>query len=120
MYGLSDVDPIAKDTMRAFGFGPLAVLWRVSVPAAAPFIATGVRLSAAVALILAIGTEILAGFGQGMGIFIAQAGSAPGGITDALAATVWAGVLGLVVNAVLVQGERRVFAWHHAVTGGRT
>lgn len=120
MYGLRDVDPIAKDTMRAFGFGPLEVLWRVSLPAAAPFIATGVRLSAAVALILAIGTEILAGFGEGIGIFIAQAGSAPGGIDDALAATVWAGGLGLLMNTALVRCERRLFGWHFAVTDGRT
>jgi NitT/TauT family transport system permease protein len=120
IYGLQDVDPVAKETMRTFGFGRLAVIWRVSLPSAAPFIATGVRLAAAIALILAVGTEILSGFGQGLGTFIAQAQQSIDGTKDVLAGTVWTGALGLLVNVVLVQGERRLFRWHHAQTGGRS
>jgi NitT/TauT family transport system permease protein len=120
IYGLQDVDPVAKETMRTFGFGRLEVIWRVSLPSAAPFIATGIRLAAAVALILAVGTEILSGFGQGLGTFIAQAQQTVDGTKDVLAGTVWTGVLGLLVNLVLVQGERRLFRWHHAQTGGRS
>lgn len=120
IYGLQDVDPIAKDTLRTFGFGRAAVMWRVSLPSAAPFIATGVRLAAAVALILAVGTEILSGFGTGLGIFIGQAQQSIDSSRDVLAGTVWAGALGLVINSVLVQGERRLFRWHAAQSGGRT
>lgn len=119
IYGLQDVDPVAKDTLRTFGFGRLQVMWRVSLPAAAPFIATGVRLAAAIALILAVGTEILSGFGQGLGIVIAQAQQSIDGTKDVLAGTVWAGGLGLIINFVLVQTERRLFRWHVAQTGGR-
>ncbi|MEV4082637.1 ABC transporter permease subunit, partial [Nonomuraea fuscirosea] len=54
LYGMRDVDPMAKDTLRAFGFGPLAVLVRVSLPSAAPFVATGVRIAAGIALVLAV------------------------------------------------------------------
>lgn len=114
MYGLDEVDPIAKDTLRGFGFGRVQVLLRVSLPSAAPFIATGIRLAAAVALILAIGTEILSGFGDGLGTFIGQAGLVVNGVEDVLAGTVWAGCIGLAIDAVLVQGERRLFRWHHA------
>jgi NitT/TauT family transport system permease protein len=114
MYGLQEVDPMAKDTLRSFGFGRTQVLLRVSLPSAAPFIATGVRLAAAVALILAIGTEIISGFGDGLGMFIGEAGHAIDGIEDTLAGTVWAGTMGLVINTVLVRGERRLFRWHHA------
>jgi NitT/TauT family transport system permease protein len=117
VYGLREVDPVPRETLRVFGFGRLAVLWRVSLPAAAPFIATGIRLAAAVGLILAVGTEILAGFGDGLGVFIAQAQQAVEGTTDVLAGTVWAGVLGLLVNAGLSQGERRVFHWHVSHSG---
>jgi NitT/TauT family transport system permease protein len=120
VYGLQDVDPVARETMRSFGFGRLAVLWRVSLPSAAPFIATGVRLAAGIALILAVGTEILSGFGSGLGTFIAQAQQSIDGTKDVLAGTVWTGVLGLVINLVLVQGERRLFHWHRAQTGGRS
>ncbi len=120
IYGLHDVDPVAKETLRAFGFGRMAVIWRVSLPSAVPFIATGVRLAAAVALILAVGTEILSGFGSGLGTFIAEAQQSIDGTRDVLAGTVWTGALGLLVNAALVQGERRLFRWHHAQSGGRS
>ena len=111
VYGLRDVDPVARDTLRAFGFGPLEVLWRVAIPATAPFIATGIRIAAAVALILAVTSEMFGGFGDGIGIFIAQASNYPGGIDDTLAATFWAGVLGLLINELLRRGELRFFHW---------
>ncbi|MET7486522.1 ABC transporter permease [Streptomyces sp. NPDC005538] len=111
VYGLGETDPLAKDTLRAFGFGRLSVLLRVELPATAPFIAAGLRISASVALILAVATELLSGFGQGLGIFIAQAQLATDGTRDVLAGVVWAGALGLAINGVLVWGERRVFAW---------
>jgi NitT/TauT family transport system permease protein len=117
MYGLDEVDPTAKDTLRAFGFSRLQVLLRVSLPSAAPFIATGIRLAAAIALILAVGTEILSGFGDGLGTFIANAGGAIDGVDDVLAGTVWAGCIGLLIDSVLVRGEHRAFRWHHARQG---
>jgi NitT/TauT family transport system permease protein len=121
VYGLGETDPLAKDTLRAFGFGRLAVLLRAELPATAPFVAAGIRISAAVALILAVATEILSGFGEGLGIFIAQAGLATDGTRDVLAGVVWAGTLGLVINGVLVWGERRLFPWtpeHREAAGG--
>ncbi|WP_128431126.1 ABC transporter permease [Streptomyces cyaneus] len=118
IYGLGETDPLAKDTLRAFGFGRLAVLLRVELPGTAPFIAAGIRISAAVALILAVATEILSGFGEGLGIFIAQAGLATDGTRDVLAGVVWAGALGLVINGALVWGERRLFPWTPGRRGG--
>lgn len=120
MYGLAEVDPAGKDTLRVFGFGRLEILLRVSLPSAAPFIATGIRLAAAIALILAVGTEIISGFGEGLGIFIAQAYSVPDGARDVLAGTVWAGTLGLAIDATLGGAQRRMFHWHHARQGGTT
>lgn len=117
VYGLGETDPLAKDTLRAFGFGRLSVLLRVELPGTAPFIAAGIRISAAVALILAVATEILAGIGEGLGIYIAQAGLATDGTRDVLAGVVWAGALGLVINGVLVWGERRLFPWTPAHRG---
>jgi NitT/TauT family transport system permease protein len=124
MYAIRDVDPQAKETLRSFGFGPLAVLRRVSVPSAAPFVLTGVRLAAAVGLIVAISTELLMGGADGVGTFLLTAGSAAGGTGVVLATAVWAGAVGLLVNASLVRAGHRLFPWHHATTGqggsGRT
>ncbi|MFZ3598583.1 ABC transporter permease [Streptomyces sp. BH104] len=111
MYGLKESEPLAKDTLRAFGFGRAAVLLRVELVGAAPFIAAGIRISAAVALVVAVATELLSGFGEGLGIFIAQAQQATDGNRDVLAGVVWAGALGLLINGVLVWGERRLFPW---------
>ncbi|MBW8482482.1 ABC transporter permease [Actinomadura parmotrematis] len=112
LYGLGDADPVAKDTLRSFGFGPLAVLWRVTLPAALPFIYTGVRLATSIALILAVGAEILAGFGDGLGIFIGQAMGTLDGTRDVMTGTLLAGCLGLLANSLLAFGERRLFRWH--------
>lgn len=116
IYGLDDVDPVAKETLRAFGFGRLGVIRRASLPSAAPFIATGVRLASSIAIILDVGTGIVTGriSGSGLGAFIADANSGSGNTVLVLAATVWAGILGLALNALIVSGERRIFRWHHA------
>ncbi|WP_432044986.1 ABC transporter permease [Streptomyces asiaticus] len=119
VYGLGETDPLAEDTLRAFGFGRLAVLLMAGLPSAAPFIAAGVRIAAATALILAVASEILAGFGEGLGTFIAQAGMATDGTRDVLAGVVWAGALGLVINLALTAVERRLFPWAPERRGSR-
>lgn len=114
--GLDDVDPVAKDTLRAFGFGRGSIAWRVSLPSAAPFIATGVRIASAIALILDIGAGYVLGRinGPGIGAFIADASSGAGNTPLILAATFWAGILGLVLNGLLLWAERRLLPWHKA------
>lgn len=117
IYGIRDVDPISRDTGRAFGLGRLGVMWRISLPAASPFIATGVRVSAAIALILAISAELIAGGTHGLGIWM-LANSQTGVPREFLyAGIVVAGLLGLAVNTVLAIGERRLFGWHPGVRG---
>ncbi|NLU69384.1 ABC transporter permease subunit [Streptomyces sp. HNM0574] len=121
VYGLGEVDPAARETLRAFGFDRFQVLLRAALPATAPFIAAGVRIAAGTALVLAVATEILAGFGEGLGTFIAQAGNATDGTVDVLAGVVWAGAAGLAINTALVAAERRLFPWapeHRARTAG--
>jgi NitT/TauT family transport system permease protein len=91
---------------------------RVSLPSAAPFIATGFRIAAGFALIVSIGVEILTTFGEGLGTFIADAGTAPGGMDEILAAAAWAGTIGLLINLGLSRAERRLFRWHHVRQDG--
>jgi len=119
IYGLDDVDPVAKETLRAFGFGRLDVIRRVSLPAASPFIATGIRLASSIAIILNIGTGVLTGRvdGNGIGAFISDLNVGSINTTQVLAAALWAGVLGLALNALLVWAERRLLPWHHAYFG---
>ena len=119
MAGLDDVDPVAKETNRAFGFSGLATVRMVSLPSAAPFIATGVRLASSVAIILDIAAGYIAGpiNGPGIGAFIAQQSTGAGDLTVILAATVWAGILGLALDLALTGAQRRLLRWQHAHLG---
>lgn len=83
----------------------------VSLPHAAPFVMTGVRLSVAVALILIVSTELLAGGSRGVGQFVFQAGSGGGRMDLVLAGTLAAGLLGYVANAGLELVQRRWLGW---------
>jgi len=121
MYGLRGVDPVAKESLRSYGFGRPAVLWWVALPSAAPFIMTGFRLATGVALILTVSTEIVAGRGEGIGVFVFFAGIAvPARMGDILAGVFWVGLFGVVVNALLVAAERRLFRWQHVQLGPRS
>jgi NitT/TauT family transport system permease protein len=117
IYGIRDVDPLAKDTARAFGFSRLEIVRQVSVRWALPFIYTGIRISAAIALILAISTELIAGGGPGIGTWMLRHSET--GVPRELlyAPIVVAGLLGLAINSLMSFGERRFFGWHQRVRG---
>lgn len=118
LYGVRDVDPVALDTARAYGLGGVARMLRVTLPGAVPYIATGVRISSAVALILAVTAELVVGVpGLGRQILVAQSG---GAVTLVYALILTTGVLGWLLNATILGIEVRVLRWHPAyrVSGG--
>jgi NitT/TauT family transport system permease protein len=112
VYGVGNTDPLAKETLRAFGFGPLSVAIRVSLPSTAPFIATGVRIAASFAFVVAIAVELIGTGMAGIGAFAAQEENGAGDMTVMIAVAVWSGLIGLAVNGVFVAAERRLFRWH--------
>jgi ABC-type nitrate/sulfonate/bicarbonate transport system permease component len=116
LYGVQDVDPVATDTARAFGFSRPQRLLRVTLPSAVPYIATGVRISAAVALILAVTAELVIGApGLGREINLARQGGAVDVLYALIAVT---GLLGWALNAALTRVERRVLHWHPSYRPG--
>lgn len=110
IYGVQDVDPVALDTARVYGLGRVARLARIAFPSTVPYMATGLRISSAVALILAVTAELVAG-SPGLGSEIAAAQSG-GAITLMYALIVTTGLLGWALNGVLRRLERRVLHWH--------
>ena len=110
MYGVQDVDPVARDSARSFGLGRRAIVGRVVLPSCAPFVATGARLSAAVVLLLVITGEYIVGV-AGIGREVLEAQSS-GAYEPMYAYVVTAGVLGLIINGVLLLVERRLLFWH--------
>jgi ABC-type nitrate/sulfonate/bicarbonate transport system permease component len=110
LYGVQDVDPVASDTARAYRFPFVARIRYVVWPTALPYIMTGLRLSAAVALILAVTAELVIG-NPGIGNRIAVAQSS-GAIEATYALVVVAGIVGVIVNLVFRYIERRTLSWH--------
>lgn len=112
IYGVQDVDPVALDTARSFGMGRGRQWLHVTLPSTLPFIATGVRIASAIALLLAVGTELIIGApGLGRAIGIAQSG---GAAVRMYAYIVAAGLLGMLLNLALGRVERSVLHWHES------
>jgi ABC-type nitrate/sulfonate/bicarbonate transport system permease component len=112
LHGVADVDPVARDTARAFQLGRWYRIRYLVWPTALPYVVTGVRLAASVALILAITGELVVGSpGLGKQIEVARQSAA---VADVYALVVVTGILGLLANALTRSVERRVLAWHTA------
>ncbi|WEG08479.1 ABC transporter permease subunit [Microbacterium horticulturae] len=110
IYGVRDVDPVARDSFRSYRVRRIDVVFRLILPSAAPYIATGLRLAAAVALLITLSAEIIIPSpGIGQEIMLAQSG---GAIPEMYAYIVLAGLLGVAINAVFVALEHVVLAWH--------
>jgi NitT/TauT family transport system permease protein len=113
VYGVHDVDPIAIQTARCFGMKRMAVLRRISLPSAAPFIFTGIRISASIGLIVVVGTELLASAESGIGSYILFVASSGGHMDSVLAGAAIAGIVGVLINWVLGLVDRHAFAWRY-------
>jgi ABC-type nitrate/sulfonate/bicarbonate transport system permease component len=116
LYGVADVDTVAHDTARSFGLTPAEQLTSLILPTALPYVMTGLRLAASVALILAITAELVIG-NPGLGSLIMLSRSTPGDAAGLYAFVVVAGMLGVAINGVFRLIERRALHWHQSVRG---
>jgi ABC-type nitrate/sulfonate/bicarbonate transport system permease component len=110
VHGVQDVDPVARETAIVYHLSPFARIRHVTWPTALPYVMTGLRLSAAVALILTITAELVIGNpGLGNQLAVAQSG---GDVATAYALIVVTGLLGVTVNLLARRVERRTLSWH--------
>ncbi|GGI70410.1 ABC transporter permease [Pseudarthrobacter scleromae] len=113
LYGVADVDMVANNTAKTYGLGRLARIRYVVFPTALPYLMTGVRLAAAVALVLAITAELVIGSpGLGREIALAQSGGAISGMYALVLAT---GLIGVLINMLMRQIEKRILGWHSSI-----
>jgi NitT/TauT family transport system permease protein len=115
IYGVRAVDPVALDTARNFGVPPFEALWRVTLPAALVNVATGLRVSASIALVVTVTTELVAG-NNGVGFYIAQMEQASR-LPSMYAGIVLTGILGYLVNVLFSALERKVVFWSPSARG---
>lgn len=113
--GMQDVDPVADDTARSYRIGTWGRVRHVMWPTALPYVMTGIRLAATVALVLAITAELVIG-APGLGNQIAVAQTS-GAVPDVYALVLVTGLLGIAINLVARAVERRALHWHQSVRG---
>lgn len=115
LYGVADIDPVADETARSYGFSRWARVRYITWPTALPYVMTGLRLAAAVALILAVTAELVIGSpGLGQEIAVAQSSHA---VPLVYALVLTTGLLGVAVNVGVRMLERRLLSWHTSVRG---
>lgn len=113
IYGVCDADPVVTDMARSYQIRPMHRLWHVTLPGTVPYIATGVRISSSVALILAVTAELVIG-AEGLGRSINLAGES-GAVELMYALIVVTGIVGWALNSAFAGIERRLLHWHISV-----
>lgn len=118
MYAARQVEPLHKWVVRVFRISTrdrLRYLWSPSV---ALYVFTGLRLSATMALLMTISAEYIGG-APGLGLELShmeQVSKRP----EVFAYAVTAGVLGLLINTLVITVQRRLLWWHPIIRGERS
>ena len=113
--GVRSVDQVKVETARSFRTPRPYWLAMVVLPAAAPKIFAGLRVSLSISLLLMVISELVGAYnGIGRSLMNAQ--------QDFDFPTMWAwlvllGILGYVFNTIFLAAERRVLAWQPARLG---
>lgn len=107
--GAASVDVQYLDTARILGLSSTQRFLRIILVASLPAIATGIRVAASIALIVAITVEFVAGR-EGLGFFLETA-RLGGAVSRVWAAVLVSGVLGYLLSVAMTTVERRTLAW---------
>lgn len=97
-FGVSNVDPVYRDVARSLGASKWRTIWKVILPAAAPNIVAGLRISIGIAWLVIVAAEILVG-GTGVGYFIWNEWNNLK-ITSIITAIILIGLVGLLLDRI--------------------
>jgi ABC-type nitrate/sulfonate/bicarbonate transport system permease component len=109
VFGVRNVDQELLATARSFRVPLHRRLAFVVAPASMPYIFTGIRISATLSLLLAIGAELIAGVpGLGREILLSQQAASD----RMFALIIIAGTLGMALAFAILAAEKKLLAWH--------
>jgi ABC-type nitrate/sulfonate/bicarbonate transport system permease component len=113
--GVRSIDRVQFDTARTLGLTTMQTFRELVIPAASPQILTGMRISLAISLILAIlGEMIVSSDGLGYFTLLAQRTFK---IPDMYAGIFTLALFGYMLNRVFLLCEARLIRWHIESTG---
>ncbi|WP_397475186.1 ABC transporter permease [Pusillimonas sp.] len=111
---LSNTEPIQVYMARTLGYGPVETLLRVRLPAAWPEIFTGIRVTAGMALIAAVASEMLAGK-DGLGFLLFDTAFSLR-TSEMFAAMLVAALNGILLNQIVMWLRRPFAGWQDALS----
>jgi len=116
--GVRHIESILIQTGRTFGLTPWQLLWRVILPAASPYIVTGLRIGLSIALILVTTAEMVAG-SKGIGFFILDEERSMNS-SNMYAGIFVVATLGYVLNRFFLLLEAKMMKWRHGMMARQT
>jgi len=114
--GLISVEPAALELMRSTAASEFAVLTKLRIPAALPFIFTALKVAATLATIGAIVGEYFGAPRASLGQYIAQH-AAYFNFERSWAAIILAAAIGISLYVAVLIAERLIMPWHSSVRG---
>ncbi len=115
VYGIRAVEPGWVDAARTFGFSRHDILFRVMLPGALPYVTTGLRVGAGIALVVAITSEMITGAG-GLGFYVSMMEQSMR-VPEMYGGILLTGVLGYGLNNAFLYVEHRFVGWHRRSSG---
>ncbi|MBI4320794.1 MAG: ABC transporter permease [Chloroflexi bacterium] len=112
--GVRAVDPVQVNTARTFGLSSWKIVRQIVIPAASPYIITGMRISLAISLILVVISEMVAA-NSGIGFFILNA-QRSFRVKEMYAGIIALAIIGYSLNSLFLAFERKLMAWHIGAT----
>ncbi|MDR2080164.1 MAG: ABC transporter permease [Treponema sp.] len=111
--GVHNVDPQLIKASRSMGTSPIRLFGTVILPASMPYIFAGMRISAAVSILILIAAEMIgANSGLGYALFFYQSNFK---IAEMYVYIIVMAILGSVLNFTLETVEQRSFRWRDGV-----
>jgi NitT/TauT family transport system permease protein len=108
--GLQSVEPLAFELMRSYAASPRQVFLKLRLPAALPFLFTGLKIGVTASLIGAIIAELPSGSSHGLGQGLVAASTYSQNI-QLWSTMMAAAVLGLLLYGCVVLAERLLVRW---------
>lgn len=112
--GVTTIDPGLIRAAQTFGLGGWRLLLRVALPAAAPDLATGIRIGWGLSFGVLVAAELIAA-DRGLGFLIINERNTGGSVGVIVVGILLIGALNLATDALLGLGIRRwIGRWHGA------
>lgn len=107
--GVRAIDPVLLETGKTFGYGRWQIMRKILLPASAGFILTGMRISLAIALIVTVIAEMVAG-NSGIGFYILNA-QRSFLVPEMYAGVIALALVGFALSKVFVYIENKLLHW---------